>query len=92
MWPTLDNGDTVLVDLRAYKSSKPEIGDLIYSRHPYKRNVHLVKRVFEVSENGSLELRGDNPDILSTTDSRSFGKVPPALVFGRVIARLSAPS
>ncbi|MDF1660702.1 MAG: nickel-type superoxide dismutase maturation protease [Planctomycetota bacterium] len=88
MTPTLVNGDTVVITPKAYQSTPPAIGDLVYARHPFKTDVRLVKRVHALSDDGLLDLRGDNTDALSSTDSRSLGKLSPSLLFGQVIAKL----
>ena len=77
----------MIVNLRAYKKTEALPGDLVYIRHPFKTDVRIIKRVHS-KVNGLLELRGDNPDSLSTTDSRSFGRVSDTLLYGQVIARL----
>lgn len=83
MWPTLNNGDTVLV------MPRPTIreGDIILANHPYKSSVKIVKRVAEILPDGALILRGDNP--VESTDSRSFGSISKRDVVGKVICRLS---
>lgn len=88
MTPTLTDGDTVVINPKAYLGSLPAIGDLVFARHPFKTDVRLIKRVHALSRDGLLDLRGDNTDSLSSTDSRSLGKLSPSLLYGQVIAKL----
>lgn len=82
MWPTLNEGDTVLVQ----PTSTAREGDIVLAKHPYKSSVKIVKRVAEILPDGALILKGDNP--VESTDSRSFGSVSKNDVVGRVVSRL----
>lgn len=82
MVPTLAPGDHVFVDPRAACGT----GDVVVVRHPFKRDVILIKRLGRVTPAGRLELVSDNP--AEGTDSRGFGAVSPELVVGRAVARL----
>ncbi len=87
MQPTLHEGDEVLVDSSAYRRRAPQPGDLVLVRHPLVLDTKLVKRIEAVDgRTGELELVGDNPD--ASTDSRSFGALPPSLLLGRITSRL----
>jgi hypothetical protein len=55
MWPTIDDGDTVLVK----RSLSAREGDIVLAKHPYKSSVKIVKRVAEVLPDGALILLGD---------------------------------
>ena len=82
MWPTLDEGNTVLVKrTRTFRE-----GDIVLAKHPYKSSVKIVKRVAEILPDGALILKGDNP--VESTDSRSFGSILKSDVVGRVVCRL----
>ena len=85
MAPLLQPGDEVLLDPRAYRRAAPQVGDIVVSRHPYRVDVRLVKRITTVLEDGRCLLEGDNPS--DSTDSRSFGAVAPHQILGRVISR-----
>lgn len=85
MRPLLQPGDEVLVDPRAYRQRQPTPGDLVVARHPYQTGVMLVKRVKDVDEYGRCLLIGDNP--LYSSDSRSFGRIAPENILGRVTSR-----
>ena len=82
MEPALTDGDTVLADPRA--SIEP--GDIVVAQHPYKQSTRLIKRVAEITASGGYVLEGDNPD--ESTDSRTFGELPPGSILGKVICRL----
>ena len=86
MAPLLQPGDEVLVDPRAYKRAAPRVGHIVVSRHPYRVDVRLVKRITAILEDGRCLLEGDNPS--DSTDSRSFGAIAPQQILGRVISRL----
>ncbi len=85
MEPLLHDGDTVLVDPRAYRTSAPGIGDIVLARHPTRGGIEIVKRVATVLDDGRLDLRGDNA--AESTDSRSLGPVSRGHLLGRVTAR-----
>jgi nickel-type superoxide dismutase maturation protease len=78
MFPTLRDGDTVIVN----PHDKIRVGDLIVAKHPFKMSVTFVKRVAEITGDGRYFVVGDNA--LESEDSRSFGAVTPAAVIGRV--------
>ncbi len=82
MYPTLRDGDEIWVDLDAYTTTTPAPGDVVLARHPYQRDVEILKRVTRVHPDGSIEVRGDEP--IESTDSRSFGPLRPDAILGRV--------
>ena len=82
MAPTLMPGDQVSVDRKAEIAA----GDIVVARHPFKKNVTMIKRVREVEENGLYFLISDNSE--GSTDSRSFGSVSKKLIMGKVVATL----
>ncbi len=89
MRPTLEPGDWLLVDPRAYAARRPRPSDLVAVPDPTEPARWLVKRVVDLDADGWLELRGDNPD--ESTDSRIFGTVDPQSVIGRPWARYWPP-
>ena len=88
MRPTLEHGDRVLIDPDAYRDKPPSVGELVLARHPYRRDVEMVKRVGDLEEGDRLVLQGDNPK--ESTDSRVFGPLPRRLLRGRVVLRIPA--
>jgi len=82
MLPGLKDGDVVLVDPYA----DLEIGDVVLARHPFKKSVQIIKRIKEISPVNRYFLVGDN--LPESTDSRSFGAVPPKHLIGKVTCRL----
>ena len=85
MSPLLEPGEEVLVDLRAYRRQLPRPGDIVVARHPYQQDLRIIKRVVMVTDDGRCRLKGDN--VVESTDSRSFGMVPPSQILGRVTSR-----
>lgn len=80
MSPGLQAGDTVLV----CPTDRASVGSVVVSRHPFKTNVFLIKRVDAITDEGMV-LLGDNPT--ASTDSRSLGTVPWVHLVGVVTAR-----
>jgi len=85
MMPLLKPGDEVLVNPRAYRKIPPNPGDVVVTRHPYRKDLRLVKRVTAVLDDGRCLIEGDNPS--ESTDSRSFGSVALEQILGRVTSR-----
>lgn len=81
MLPVLADGDEVLHRLDGHF----EIGDIVVARHPFKRDVMLIKQV-AAGDNNRVRLLGLNPR--QSTDSRSFGAVARDMIVGRVTCRL----
>lgn len=86
MWPLLQSGDEVLVA----PNRSLQVGDIVVARHPFRTDVHLIKRLDSWDERGHLRLLGDNPS--ESSDSRTLGAVAPALVVGCVTSRIGSPS
>ncbi len=82
MHPLLRDGDVVTVDLAAFASRPPAVGDVVLARHPFKARVEIVKRVAEVTTDGRIVLHGEDP--LESQDSRGFGPLDPSLILGLV--------
>lgn len=89
MMPVLMPGEDVLVNPRAYRTHLPQPGDIVIARHPYQREVKLIKRVMQSLEDGRCFLAGDNP--YESTDSRAFGFVSSRDILGRVDCRYCMP-
>ena len=56
MHPLLEDSDEVLVDPRA--PGRP--GDVVVARHPFRRGMHLIKRLEAFDEQGHARLVGLN--------------------------------
>ena len=85
MIPLLYPGDEVLVDVRAYQKSLPNVGDIVVAYHPLRENFKIVKRIGRVYPGGLFDLIGENPD--ASTDSRDFGRIHLNDLFGKVTSR-----
>lgn len=82
MLPTLKSGDRVFIN----RSAKPEVGDIVLARHPFKQNVKIIKRFTELTPENAFFLVGDNCS--ESTDSRSFGAIPAEDILGVAVCRL----
>jgi nickel-type superoxide dismutase maturation protease len=60
-------------------------GAIVVFADPEARGEFCVKRVTDIAPDGTLVVRGDNPNV--SRDSRHFGGVPPSLLVGRVVYR-----
>lgn len=82
MQPVLKQGDQILIDPRTYQHRPPVIGDIVVARHPYQKDVQLVKRVTRVLSDERYQIEGDNAS--ASTDSRNFGSISRENLLGRV--------
>lgn len=82
MSPTLENGETVFI--KTAKDIKK--GDIVLVNHPYKKSVKILKRVAEITEEGKLNLIGDNSS--ESSDSRSFGLISSKVIIGKAVSKL----
>ncbi len=85
MAPAIRAGDWLLADTRAYSQRLPRPGEIVLATDPRDPERTLVKRVRHVDLDGRLWLEGDNST--ASTDSRDFGPVEAAAVYGRVLVR-----
>nr|WP_315102453.1 nickel-type superoxide dismutase maturation protease [uncultured Fretibacterium sp.] len=85
MYPTLRDGERVVVDTTACRKAPPAVGDVVLARHPFMRDTWMIKRIVGVADDGRYVLQGDNP--LESSDSRSFGPVPLRSIRGRAVYR-----
>jgi len=82
MRPTLQPGDRLLVDSRAYRDRLPGVGEIVILVDPADPGRWLVKRVAAVDPaRRTVDVRGDAVDL--ARDSRRFGPVPFASLVGR---------
>ncbi|MCU0238155.1 MAG: nickel-type superoxide dismutase maturation protease [Pyrinomonadaceae bacterium] len=83
MYPTLKNGDVVMID----KSAKEfEIEDIVLAKHPIEQSTEIIKRIQKINERGHYFLVGDNTHY--SNDSRDYGAVTKEYIKGKVVARL----
>ena len=82
MQPTLHHGDIVLVDEKAYIKQTPAIGDIVIAKHPYQKNLKIIKRIADITPENRMLLHSDNPTM--GTDSRQFGTISPNRILGQV--------
>lgn len=84
MAPTLLPGDRIVV----VRAGRPSPGRMVSLSDPRRPERTVVKRVVSVDAAG-VTVAGDNPH--ASTDSRTFGPVPPGSVKGRVLYRYHPP-
>ena len=84
MKPAFEDGDEVFVDTLSYKLAHPQIGDIVLSAHPFRRDVQIIKQVHKIDSDGKIYLSGLNA--LESTDSRSFGAVARKYIKGKVVS------
>ncbi len=82
MSPTINDGEVVLYG----PTVNVEVGDIVFTPHPFMQSVKIVKRVAKINADGMLLLIGDNP--AESTDSRTLGSFPIKSIQGRVVCRL----
>ncbi len=82
MLPTLPEGATVLVE----RGAPAAVGDVVLARHPYVRDLVLIKRVTALGPDGRAQLAGDNP----VESSHAFGAVGAGALLGVVRSRLAS--
>ena len=85
MTPSLPPGAVIFFDPAAYDKQPPQIGDLVLTRHPFRADAQIVKRVAEMREDGRYVLRSDNP---MESDNWGFDAMPRGHILGRVTSRL----
>ena len=72
MWPTLENDD--IVRFEKINSNTIEINQIVFFKHPFKKDFNLIKRIASIDE-GKAFLIGDNPDPNASEDSHNFGLI-----------------
>jgi nickel-type superoxide dismutase maturation protease len=74
MGPTLEPGDRLFVDPRAYRERPPSVGDVVVLVDPQDPGRWLVKRVaaYDATDR-TVDVRGDAAEV--ARDSRQFGPV-----------------
>ena len=84
MFPTLKDGDFVLVEYGYYDHNPVRTGDIVLVGHPHRTNYIMVKRIVAVDVS-QVWIEGDNSS--QSTDSRHFGGVPKQSLLARVWSR-----
>lgn len=90
MFPTLAEGDEVVVDYGAYRRRSPSVGDVVVAVSPAAgpegvAHGRIVKRVVGVLADGRFFLQGDNPE--QSTDSRHYGPLSAHYILGKVVCK-----
>ena len=57
MYPTLRDGERVVVDTTACREAPPAVGDVVLARHPFMRDMWMIKRVVSNEEIGRASCR-----------------------------------
>ena len=73
MWPTLQDGQKL--NCIEYSGHDLCVGDLVVVRHPFNKNLTLIKRITKINSSDELWIEGDNPDPTSSDDSHNFGYI-----------------
>lgn len=86
MAPSYNHGDWLLVRWFANppENGSPLLGKIVVIERDERPGIFLVKRV-EKSHAGNFWVQGDNE---ASTDSRSWGWIPPHEIVGIVLARI----
>lgn len=83
MEPLYRDGDYALLWTARTRRVRPR--DIVAVRHP---TLGLIfKRVERITDSGHIEVRGLHPH---STDSRSFGALPPDLIAGKALIGIRA--
>ncbi len=85
MLPLYSDGDILMLDILAYDKISPIVGDIIVCKHPYVKDMLLIKKVSRIDKDKRLFIVGINPD--ESTDSRSFGTISQRSVLGKIICK-----
>ena len=83
MEPTFKNGDKLIFE-KIMSDTKIKIDDIVLCFHPFKK-LKIVKRIRSI-DNGLYFLKGDNPNILDTSDSRTFGPLKINQIIGKLVS------
>ncbi|KAK2177462.1 hypothetical protein NP493_597g03013 [Ridgeia piscesae] len=102
MMPTIKSNDIVITEHISVGRRNIEVGDIVVARSPHNPTQHICKRVLGLEGDwidnppphyshryipkGYVWLEGDNKD--NSTDSRSYGPVPYALLRSRVFFKV----
>ena len=84
MSPTIKNGDLKWVDYSKNTLEILKIGDIVLFRNPFGKNL-IVKRINNIDIEKGFWMKGDNKNILESTDSETFGHVKSQNIKGKVL-------
>ena len=79
MLPLLRQGDFIF----SQKSHSLKLGDIVVTKHPFKKEMVLIKRIEKISAEGYY-LLGLN--LAESTDSRNLGLFKKEAIFGKVVS------
>lgn len=80
MEPTIKSGQEI--EFEELVNQTVSVGDIVLSKHPFKKKIIIVKRVKSISRKKLFFLQGDNPLSSFSSDSRSFGPVSKQFLIG----------
>ena len=83
MEPTFKSGDKLTFE-KIMNITSVGIDDIVLCSHPFKK-IKIIKRVKSI-KNGLYFLKGDNPNILYTSDSRTFGPLKINQIIGKLFS------
>ena len=83
MEPTFKNGDKLTFE-KIMNDAIIGINDIVLCSHPFKK-LKIVKRIRSI-DNGLYFLKGDNPNVLNTSDSRTFGPLKINQIIGKLVS------
>ncbi|XP_037401293.1 mitochondrial inner membrane protease subunit 1 isoform X2 [Pygocentrus nattereri] len=93
MEPTITNHDVVFSERVSRHLYRIEKGDIVIAKSPFNPRMNICKRVVGLEGDkvprGHVWLEGDN--LHNSSDSRSYGPIPYALIRGRVCLKLWPP-
>ena len=82
MYPTIKNGDRVIISKRAYKNIPPSVGDIVVFVLPENREKTYLRRITSETKEHSYYVSADNK---SGKDSSDWGNIPKSDIIGEVI-------
>ena len=83
MEPTFKNGDKLIFE-KIMNSTNVGINDIVLCSHPFKK-IKIVKRVKSIDDD-LYYLKGDNPNVLDSSDSRTFGPLKINQIIGKLVS------
>ncbi|MED5271653.1 MAG: S26 family signal peptidase [Candidatus Thermoplasmatota archaeon] len=84
MSPTIKNGEFKWVDYSKKALEMLKVGDIVLFKNPFGKNL-IVKRIDNIDIEKGYWMKGDNKNILESTDSETFGYVKSQNLKGKVL-------